>query len=727
MAYDRTGSLVSAITEGVCTNLYAYDTTGLCTNEVQNGVAIARGYDAFGRPTGYAVGGQAVSYAYDPTTGRLISVLSGNNEFFYTYLPGTDLIQGYVSGDFSHTVSYEISRNLVSAVTNRFGSRVVSAFVYSNDAAGRRTAISRSGEAFGDLSGATDAYGYNSRSEVVSARRTKDGAPVRGFDEDFSYDPIGNRVATTNYTETGAAVVSEYAANNLNQYTSRTVPGVAVVRGFVDANATVTVNENPAYRLGEYFYGSDAFDNSAAPVDAALVTAAAIASPTNGPDEFASVTSRVHIAKTPQLFEYDDDGNQTLVTTKTGTWRVTYNGENRPVRWTRINAANTNDQTTILMSFDHQGRRRLYLETAADGTTNHIDHFSYDNYLCVARNRWQPDGTSATDRFVWDPTEPVATRPLVWNYSTLQPFNVSTCYYAHDGNKNVSELVSSADGSISAHYEYAPFGEVIISSGDFASTNPFRFSSEYADDALGLVYYNFRHYEPIAGMWLSRDPVGENGGINLYLFAHNNGANFIDTLGLCCCGDCEVKNFVSIGPMFLGFKISSMGGQVFGEVDVSKILDMVTEAYIESLIKKSKDEVIKELWALAKKCAGLIDTLTKLGSMAVTPNHVIGIQVKIGTVYSYQRRNCKKKHWFSTGCSWRRWENEYGASSEWVSPPSNDIGTHRFVVSQIITDWEKVSEVLTTSIKDIVNRAKADADEFGPENVPEIQGCKLVE
>ena len=55
-------------------------------------------------------------------------------------------------------------------------------FGYSNDAAGRRTAISRSGEAFGDLSGAVDAYGYNLRSEVVSARRTKGGASVRGFD-----------------------------------------------------------------------------------------------------------------------------------------------------------------------------------------------------------------------------------------------------------------------------------------------------------------------------------------------------------------------------------------------------------------------------------------------------------------------------------------------------------------------------------------------------------------
>lgn len=154
---------------------------------------------------------------------------------------------------------------------------------------------------------------------------------------------------------------------------------------------------------------------------------------------------------------------------------------------------------------------------------------------------------------------------------------------------------------------------------------------------------------------------------------------------------------------------------------------MVTDAYIENLIKKSKDEVIKELWALAKECAGLIDAWIKLGSMAFSPNYVIGIQVKIGTVYSYQRRNCKKKHWFSTGCSWRRWENVYGASSEWISPPSDVIGTHWFVVSQIITDWETVEKVLTTSIKDIINLAKEDADEFGPENVPEIQGCKLVE
>ena len=428
----------------------------------------------------------------------------------------------------SHIAPFAVSAALSRACGRgrRVSARSARRFGCSNDAAGHRTAISRSGEAFGDLSGAVDAYGYNLRSEVVSARRTKGGASVRGFDEDFSYDPIGNRIATTNYTETGSAIVSEYSANNLNQYTSRTVPGVAAVRGFADANATVTVNENPTWRLGEYFYGSDEFDNSAAPVDAALVTTAALASPTNGPDEVASVTSRVHIAKTPQLFEYDLDGNQTLVTTKTGTWSVTYNGENRPIRWMRINVADTNGQTMISMNFDHQGRRRLYLETAADGSTNRLDRFTYDNYLCVARNRWQPDGTSATDRFFWDPTEPVATRPLVF----YQP-NASPQLYAVDGNKNISELVSFDDGTISAHYEYAPFGEVILSSGNLAITNPFRFSSEYADDALALVYFNYRHLEPVTGRWLCRDPIEEFGGLGLYLLVANCPLCFQDAIG----------------------------------------------------------------------------------------------------------------------------------------------------------------------------------------------------
>ncbi len=58
----------------------------------------------------------------------------------------------------------------------------------------------------------------------------------------------------------------------------------------------------------------------------------------------------------------------------------------------------------------------------------------------------------------------------------------------------------------------------------------------------GLVYYNYRHYNPHDGRWASRDPVGMQGGYNLYAFIHNKVLKELDDLGLfgskerCCCG-----------------------------------------------------------------------------------------------------------------------------------------------------------------------------------------------
>ena len=66
MVYDRVGNMISAVTDGVCTNLYAYSLTGLCTNEVQNGATIARSYDTLGRSTGYTI--QASQNSVDIST-----------------------------------------------------------------------------------------------------------------------------------------------------------------------------------------------------------------------------------------------------------------------------------------------------------------------------------------------------------------------------------------------------------------------------------------------------------------------------------------------------------------------------------------------------------------------------------------------------------------------------------------------------------------------------------
>ena len=520
MAYDRVGNLTEAATAGIVTNLYANDIYGHCTNEWQNDFNLTRYYDALGRSTGYAINGERqTTIAYD-SYGRVatMSVPATAPEedeqhhcppppllstFSWTYLQGSDLKQSltYPNG-LTASWTYDANNQLLQ-VRNATPTNVISQFDYIYDAAGRRTAIAKSGSAFGDLSGSIDSYTYNARSELTSARRTKNGQPIPGFSEDFDYDPIGNRRSSATYNEKGEAQASTYVANNLNQYTTRTTPGYAAVRGEADPNATVTVNENPTFRLGSYYFGSDLFDNTSDSGLANLETYAVKEGVgqgvgVEGEDIVSDETNQVYIAQSPETFAYDDDGNQTLITTKTGLWRVTYNGENRPIRWENLAPESNNqtisNQTILSMSYDHMCRRR----------EKNAQRFFYDGYLQVT--------DTFGNAYTWNPTERVATRPLAWCRDSV------FSYYAHDGNKNVSEVLGT-DDTIAAHYEYAPFGAVVAQRGSSAAASPWRFSSEYAEDEMSAAYYNYRHLEPTKGRWMSMDCVED--GANRYNFVGN--------------------------------------------------------------------------------------------------------------------------------------------------------------------------------------------------------------
>jgi hypothetical protein len=47
-----------------------------------------------------------------------------------------------------------------------------------------------------------------------------------------------------------------------------------------------------------------------------------------------------------------------------------------------------------------------------------------------------------------------------------------------------------------------------------------------------VTFYGYRYYDPVTGRWPSRDPIGERGGLNLYAFVGNDGANYWDYCGL---------------------------------------------------------------------------------------------------------------------------------------------------------------------------------------------------
>jgi RHS repeat-associated protein len=102
----------------------------------------------------------------------------------------------------------------------------------------------------------------------------------------------------------------------------------------------------------------------------------------------------------------------------------------------------------------------------------------------------------------------------------------------YDGSGNVVAVVNAATGLVAASYEYDPFGNAIKATGECAERNVFRFSTKYTDRETNMVYYGYRYYQPQTGRWLSRDPMGERGGINLYQFVKNNPVKLSDPLGL---------------------------------------------------------------------------------------------------------------------------------------------------------------------------------------------------
>jgi RHS repeat-associated protein len=95
----------------------------------------------------------------------------------------------------------------------------------------------------------------------------------------------------------------------------------------------------------------------------------------------------------------------------------------------------------------------------------------------------------------------------------------------------VAGLVNATNGQWAAEYEYEPFGKVLKATGPMASENKFLFSTKYYDWETGFYYYGYRFYDPVTGRWLSKDPLGEEGGLNLYGFNGNDGINLFDVNG----------------------------------------------------------------------------------------------------------------------------------------------------------------------------------------------------
>ena len=100
----------------------------------------------------------------------------------------------------------------------------------------------------------------------------------------------------------------------------------------------------------------------------------------------------------------------------------------------------------------------------------------------------------------------------------------------YDANGNVTAYVSET-GAVVAEYEYDAFGATVSQSGALSDAFRHRFSTKPWIAALGAYDYGERLYSPELRRWLSRDPIEEDGGLNLYAMCGNDTVNGVDILG----------------------------------------------------------------------------------------------------------------------------------------------------------------------------------------------------
>jgi RHS repeat-associated protein len=103
-------------------------------------------------------------------------------------------------------------------------------------------------------------------------------------------------------------------------------------------------------------------------------------------------------------------------------------------------------------------------------------------------------------------------------------------YYYHNDHLGTPQVLTDDSQAIAWKAVYTPFGEAVASIQTVE--NPFRFSGQYYDPETGLHYNYFRYYNPQTGRYITPDPIGLEGGINLFAYTANNPINFRDSSGL---------------------------------------------------------------------------------------------------------------------------------------------------------------------------------------------------
>jgi RHS repeat-associated protein len=532
--YDRQGRQTTVTQSGGTTLTRRLDDAGPLRSETftggpLDGLTVTNTYDPLQRRTHLTLlrsGSPLLQHTYTYANGRLHAVSDGPHTATYSYVANSPLveqIQFTANGQTVMTTTRAYDKlNRLTAIASVPAAAAPVSFAYAYNAASQRTALTNA-----DASRWT--YEYDALGQVTSGKKYgSDGSPVAGQQFAYAFDDIGNRRSATRDGRT-----ADYTANQLNQYTARTVPGFVNILGEATNTATVSVLTEagvfPTTRHGDYWRAELAVSNSV-PLWLALTNLAVLNQGTNA-DLIATNRGHLLVPQSPETFTYDADGNLTADSLWTNTWNAENRRtviESRPsvpaaarvrVQWTHLpdgrwieRIVSTNDGTAYQPAFTN---RYVWDGNVLLAVLNHTNGLEL-SFLRGLDLSGTPQGAGGVGGLLF-----------VGHFASAIGYHAVAC----DGNGNVAALVDAADGTESARYEYGPFGEPLRITGPMGKVNPLRFSTQFADDWTGDLKYLYRDYRPDLGRWPSPDPIEERGGENVYGFGRNSAVTGVDVLG----------------------------------------------------------------------------------------------------------------------------------------------------------------------------------------------------
>lgn len=367
-------------------------------------------------------------------------------------------------------------------------------------------------------------YSYDALNRVV-------GVAVNGVTRSVSFDAIGRVTANGNPLDTFSYTYSD---------ATRRITGVASAQGPASAMSyygpkgdellqQITATTHTGAAINQFGYVYNANDNP---------TSFSVSAPTSQTTSYAyDKDNRVVAALGSASASYGYDNASNILS-------MTLGGMQESLSYTSTNAiaSGAYDASGSPLSlggniYTWDGANRITNFANASGASS---TFTYDGVGHLVRVVDQMNGiTTADHSYVWCGSKRCLAHDNTQNGSPIstQYFGQGVIaggvsyYYVRDRLGSVRELITSG-GAVAVQYDYDVYGNPVTLSG--SATSDIGYAGYFYHANSGLDFTLYRAYDPAHGRWLSRDPAGEVGGINLYAYANENPLLYTDPSGLVC-------------------------------------------------------------------------------------------------------------------------------------------------------------------------------------------------